>query len=68
MKRERKEYRQPYGRGHYELVRGGEGVYWQADSGLSVHVAAAEHPREMKSECPVGEVVPLEDWSIEPAR
>ena len=68
MKRERKEYRKPYGRGDYELHRGGEGVYWQAANGLSVRVAAAEHQREHVQERPLGEVLPLEDWSIELAR
>jgi acetylornithine deacetylase len=38
MKRERKEYRKPYGRGDYELHRGGEGVYWQAGNGLEVRL------------------------------
>ena len=69
MKRERKEYREPYGRGHYELVRGEQGVYWQACSGgLLVRVAAAEQPGESNSEFSLGGVVPLEEWSVEPAR
>jgi hypothetical protein len=42
MKRERKEYRKPYGRGDYELHRGGGGVYWQADHGVQVRLAAAD--------------------------
>ena len=68
MKRERMEYRKPYGRGDYELHRGGEGVYWQACNGLMVRMAAAEHARETKQDCPLGEVVPLEEWSVELAR
>ena len=64
MKRERVEYRKPYGRGDYELLRGGEGVYWVAGNGLEVRVAAAEHQRELEQErrAPLGEVVPLEVW------
>ena len=46
MKRERVEYRKPYGRGDYELLRGGEGVYWQAGNGLEVRIAAADHATE----------------------
>jgi hypothetical protein len=42
MKRKRVEYRKPYGRGDYELVRGAEGVYWQAGHGLVVRLASAE--------------------------
>ena len=68
LKRERTEYRKPYGRGDYELHRGGEGVYWQAGHGLTVRVAAAEHQRETDPRCPLGEVMPLEDWSVELAR
>ena len=68
MKRERNEYRKPYGRGDYELLRGGEGVYWQAGNGLLVRVAAAEHPRGTEWEFPLGGVTPWEDWSNEPAR
>jgi hypothetical protein len=64
MKRERVEYRKPYGRGDYELLRGGEGVYWQAGNGLEVRIAAAEHQRDLERERrdPLGEVVPLEVW------
>jgi hypothetical protein len=67
MKRERTEYRKPYGRGDYELHRGGEGVYWQAGNGLLVRVAAAEH-REVEQHFSLGEVVPLEGWPVELAR
>jgi hypothetical protein len=42
MRRERKEYRKPYGRGDYELHRGHQGVYWQAGNGVQVRLAAAE--------------------------
>lgn len=66
MKRERREHRKPYGRGDYELHRGGEGVYWQAASGLEVRLAAAEHPRERSSS--LGEVSPLEVGPFVPAR
>jgi hypothetical protein len=73
MKRERMEYRKPYGRGDYELVRGGEGVYWQAGSGLMVRMAAADHSREnahggQEREFAQGEALPLEVWSTGPAR
>lgn len=68
MKRERMEYRKPYGRGDYELHRGGEGVYWQAGNGLLVRMAAAEHPREKERHFSLGEAVPLEEWSVELAR
>ena len=68
MKRERMEYRKPYGRGDYELHRGGEGVYWQAGHGLLVRMAAAERTRESETDCPLGEAVPLEAWSVELAR
>ena len=60
MKRERREHRKPYGRGDYELHRGGEGVYWQAANGLEVRLAAAEHPREMECCSSLGEVASLE--------
>jgi hypothetical protein len=46
MKRKRQEYRKPYGRGDYELVRGAEGVYWQAGNGVVVRLATAEAERE----------------------
>jgi hypothetical protein len=62
MKRERMEYRKPYGRGDYELHRGGEGVYWQAGHGVLVRMAAAEHPRDTERSNPLGEVSPLEVW------
>jgi hypothetical protein len=73
MKRERMEYREPYGRGDYELHRGGEGVYWHAGNGLSVRMAAAEHPagesREWKArESLPGEVVSWEGWPTGLAR
>lgn len=68
MKRERMEYRKPYGRGDYELHRGGEGVYWQAGHGVLVRMAAAERKREIETGCPLGEDVPLEAWSVELAR
>jgi hypothetical protein len=42
MKRERKEFRKPYGRGDYELHRGGRGVYWEAGHGLTVRLAAPD--------------------------
>jgi hypothetical protein len=42
MKRERKELRRPYGRGDYELHRGGRGVYWEAGHGLRVRLAAPD--------------------------
>jgi hypothetical protein len=60
MKRERREHRKPYGRGDYELHRGGEGVYWQAASGLEVRLAAAEYPRDSESCCSLGEASSLE--------
>lgn len=60
MKRERREHRKPYGRGDYELHRGGEGVYWQAASGLEVRLAAAEYPRNVETYCSLGEASPLE--------
>lgn len=60
MKRERREHRKPYGRGDYELHRGGEGVYWQAASGLAVRLAAAEYPGEAERRSSLGEVSPLE--------
>jgi hypothetical protein len=63
MKRERKEYRKPYGRGHYyELLRGGEGLYWRAASGLRVSLAAAEREGETENRDPSGEASPLEVW------
>ena len=68
MKRERMEYRKPYGRGDYELHRGGEGVYWQAGNGLMVRMAAAEHQRETERHFSLGEAVPLEEWPVELAR
>ena len=60
MKRERREHRKPYGRGDYELHRGGEGVYWQAANGLEVRLAAAEYPAGAEHRCSLGEVSPLE--------
>ena len=60
MKRERREHRKPYGRGDYELPRGGEGVYWQAASGLEVRLAAAEHRGNTEQHCSLGEASPLE--------
>jgi hypothetical protein len=44
MKRERMEYRTPYGRGDYELHRGGEGVYWRAGHGLTVDCMRLKRP------------------------
>ena len=69
MKRERMEYRKPYGRGDYELHRGGEGVYWRAGHGLSVRMAAAEHPADdaragRAHETLLGEACALEDWPV----
>jgi hypothetical protein len=46
MKRERNEYRRPYGHGDYQLHRSGEGVYWRAASGLTVRMAAPEQAPE----------------------
>jgi len=60
MKRERRDHRKPYGRGDYELHRGGEGVYWQAANGLEVRLAAAEHPRDTEHSCSLGEAASLE--------
>lgn len=60
MKRERIEYRQPYGRGDYELLRGQEGVYWQAGNGLQVRLAAADRERDPDTRARAGEAVPLE--------
>ena len=38
--------RKPYRPGDYEYVRAGpDGTYWQAPSGMIVHVAAAEPER-----------------------
>ena len=68
MKRERREHRKPYGRGDYELHRGGEGVYWQAANGLEVRLAAAEHPREMEHSSSLGEVTSLEVGPFDTAR
>jgi hypothetical protein len=70
MKRERVEYRKPYGRGDYELLRGGEGVYWQAGNGLEVRMAAAEHQREREQEGRhlLGEAAALEVWPTDYAR
>jgi hypothetical protein len=48
MKRERKEYRKPYGRGDYELLRRHDGLYWQGHDGLVHRLAAPEW--EMQSE------------------
>ena len=59
MRRERKEYRKPYGRGDYELHRGHQGVYWQAGSGVQVRLAAAERGRQMEDRIP-GEASSLE--------
>jgi len=47
MKRERKEYRKPYGRGDYELYRGEQGVYWQAGHGVVVRLAASDREPEI---------------------
>ena len=73
MKRERIEYRKPYGRGDYELHRGGEGVYWQAGNGVLVRLAAAELPAggardQRSSELSLGEVSALEAWPTVLAR
>jgi len=48
MKRERKEFRKPYGRGDYELLRRDNGLYWQGHQGLVLRLAAPE--RELESE------------------
>jgi hypothetical protein len=53
MKRERKELRQPYGRGDYELHRDGRGVYWQAGDGLTVRLAAPDREAGAASSAPV---------------
>ena len=66
MKRERKEYRQPYGRGDYDLHRGERGVYWQAMHGLVVQLAAPE--RETPTHSRDGENVHLEDGPMRFAR
>ena len=50
MKRERKEYRKPYGRGDYELLRRGNGLYWQGHHGLILRLAAREWDTQMESE------------------
>jgi hypothetical protein len=60
MKRERREHRKPYGRGDYELHRGGGGVYWQAANGLEVRLAAAELHLEPERPDRLGEVCALE--------
>ena len=46
MKRERKEYRKPYGRGDYELLRRRDGLYWQGHHGLVLRLAAPEWDTE----------------------
>ena len=46
MKRERKEYRKPYGRGDYELLRGRDGLYWEGHHGLLLRLAAPEWDME----------------------
>ena len=46
MKRERKEYRKPYGRGDYELLRRRDGLYWQGHQGLVLRLAAPEWDSE----------------------
>jgi hypothetical protein len=51
MKRERKEYRKPYGRGDYELLRRGDGLYWQGHHGLVLRLAAREWGTEMEIDC-----------------
>ena len=66
MKRERKEYRAPYGRGDYDLHRGERGVYWQAMHGLVVRLAAPE--REAETQDRSGENVHLEDCPMRLAR
>jgi hypothetical protein len=48
MKRERKEYRKPYGRGDYELLRRRDGLYWQGHHGLVLRLAAPERDTEME--------------------
>lgn len=50
MKRERKEHRKPYGRGDYELLRRGNGLYWQGHHGLILRLAAPEWDTEMDSD------------------
>ena len=65
MKRDHEALRLPYGRGEYELHRGGQGIYWKAVHGVVVRVAAAEHGRETHSGARPGEDSPLEgleDW------
>jgi hypothetical protein len=46
MRRERKEYRKPYGRGDYELLRRRDGLYWQGHHGLVLRLAAPEWEME----------------------
>lgn len=60
MKRKRLDYRKPYGRGDYELVRGAEGVYWQAGHGVQVRLASAEREQDTQSWGLPGEALPLE--------
>jgi hypothetical protein len=49
MTRERLQYREPYGRADWQLVRGTDGgVCWRAENGLTVQLAAPERQREAK--------------------
>ena len=50
MKRERKEYRKPYGRGDYELLRRRDGLYWQGHQGLVLRLAGPEWESETEIE------------------
>jgi hypothetical protein len=68
MKRMRLEYRKPYGRGDYELLRGTEGVYWQAGHGLVVRLAKADRERETEESNRSGEAFGLEVSSASSAR
>ncbi|HEY1326388.1 MAG TPA: hypothetical protein VGI14_05580 [Casimicrobiaceae bacterium] len=61
MKSKRLEYRKPYGRGDYELLRGSQGVYWQAGHGLVVRLASAEREQETQDWGLSGEACALEE-------
>lgn len=60
MKRTRLDFRKPYGRGDYELLRGSEGVYWRAGHGLVVRLASAEHEPDVQERTLSGEASRLE--------
>jgi hypothetical protein len=54
------EWREPYGRGDWQLVRGKDhGVYWKAGDGLEVRLAAPERERRLETRA-LGEVDALE--------